>query len=76
MTDAGSVGVVIVVQTPQWAVECGQWDNYSPTRAPTRRGGGLTIAEISRIVETVMATSKQIDAIPKKIPLPFKESFN
>lgn len=30
-----------------------------------RRGGGLTIVEISGIVETVMATSKQTEAEPK-----------
>ena len=37
----------------------------APRVHAARRGGGLTIAELSGIIETVMAASKQTDAIPK-----------
>jgi hypothetical protein len=46
----------------------------APRVHPTRRGGGLTIAELSGIIKTVMAASKQTDAIPKRNKdIPWKE---
>lgn len=38
----------------RWEAGNGQWDNYSPRVHYDRRGGGLTIAELSGIIEIII----------------------